>query len=71
MPVALRLPETSGGPANAHLHVADQVNLHVRNWPDSAVIGIRLERQLSGDKLPYTAVEHESRICPLRNLGLR
>ena len=34
----------------------------VSSWPDSAVAGIRLERQLSEDELPYTAIEHDGRI---------
>lgn len=36
--------------------------LDVSSWPDSAVAGIRLERQLSEDELPYTAIEHDGRI---------
>jgi hypothetical protein len=28
-------------------------------WPNSAIIGIRLERQLSGVELSYTAIEHD------------
>jgi len=35
-----------------------------RNWPDSAVAGIHLERQLSEDELPYMAIEH-GRTIPL------
>jgi hypothetical protein len=31
-------------------------------WPNAAIIGFRLERQLSGDKLPYTAIGHDGRI---------
>jgi hypothetical protein len=38
-------------------HAAD-----FRKWSDSAVAGIRLERQLSEDELPYTAIEHDGRI---------
>jgi hypothetical protein len=34
----------------------------VRLWPDSAVSSIRRAQQLSGDKLPYTAIEHDGRI---------
>jgi hypothetical protein len=30
----------------------------VRSWPDSAAVGVRLERQLSGDKPPPTPMEH-------------
>jgi len=29
-----------------------------RLWPDSAFAGIRLEQQLSEDKLPYQAIKH-------------
>ncbi len=36
----------------------------VWSWPNSAVVGIRPERQLSRDELPYTAIEHDGRIRP-------
>jgi len=32
-----------------------------RYGPDSAVMGIRSERQLSGDKLPSAAIMHDGR----------
>jgi len=35
---------------------------YIPTLPDSAVAGIRLERQLSEDELPYTAIEHDGRI---------
>jgi hypothetical protein len=31
--------------------------VEVRSWPDSAVAGIRQERQLSEDELPYTTID--------------
>ena len=38
--------------------------LNDRLWPKATIIGIRSERQLFGDKLPYTAIEHDGRIWP-------
>jgi hypothetical protein len=32
-----------------------------RYWPKAAIIGIRLARQLSGDKLPSAAIVHDGR----------
>jgi hypothetical protein len=32
-----------------------------RFWPKAAIIGIRLERQLSGDKLPSVEIVHDGR----------
>jgi hypothetical protein len=32
-----------------------------RSWPKAAIIGIRLERQLSEDKLPSAAIVHDGR----------
>jgi len=32
---------------------------YVACWPKAAIIGIRLERQLSGDKLPSAAIVHD------------
>jgi hypothetical protein len=39
----------------------DSASLNVGDWPKAAIIGIRLERQLSGDKLPSLGTARDGR----------
>src|SRR5262249_45170859 len=59
--LVLRIPKATRKLATSHVpaRVGD-----FRNWPDSAVAGIRRARQRWGDELPKTAIEKDGRSGP-------